>query len=151
MAEQRCVECGAPMEESQTSCPACGAERSPDADVTAAFSPVSEAAEAAATVSAVTIGRGPALTVSKGPDVGERFALTADVVTIGRDPASDIFLNDITVSRRHARIERAGAGFTLNDVGSLNGTYVNGQRIESYALAASDEIQIGKFRLVFST
>jgi pSer/pThr/pTyr-binding forkhead associated (FHA) protein len=100
-------------------------------------------------VGGIPSGSGPALVVSKGPDAGERFVLAGQIVTIGRDPASDIFLNDITVSRRHARIDRTETGFDLSDVGSLNGTYVNGERIETHPLTSGDEVQIGKFRLRF--
>jgi pSer/pThr/pTyr-binding forkhead associated (FHA) protein len=87
--------------------------------------------------------------VKRGPNAGSRFALTADVVTAGRHPDSDVFLDDVSVSRRHAEFRRVGTGFEVVDVGSLNGTYVNLEPVESSALASGDEIQIGKFRLVF--
>jgi FHA domain/zinc-ribbon domain len=94
-------------------------------------------------------GRG-VLIVKRGPNAGSKFFLDADLTTIGRHPDSDIFLDDITVSRRHAEIRRDGK-FGLNDVGSLNGTYVNKDRVESAELRSGDEIQIGKFKLVFLT
>jgi pSer/pThr/pTyr-binding forkhead associated (FHA) protein len=75
--------------------------------------------------------------------------LDADVTTAGRHPDSDIFLDDITVSRHHAEFRRTGAGFTLRDMGSLNGTYVNRSRIDEAALVGGDEVQIGKYRLLF--
>ncbi len=89
------------------------------------------------------------LVVRRGPNAGARFLLDHDVTTSGRHPDSDIFLDDVTVSRRHAEFHRGPAGFTVRDVGSLNGTYVNRERVESAALGNSDEVQIGKFRLVF--
>jgi pSer/pThr/pTyr-binding forkhead associated (FHA) protein len=91
------------------------------------------------------------LVVKRGPNAGSRFLLDQDVTTAGRHPDSDIFLDDVTVSRRHAEFRREGNGFSVHDVGSLNGTYVNRERIEAAALAGGDEVQIGKFRLVYLT
>ena len=91
------------------------------------------------------------LVVKRGPNAGSRFLLDADVTTAGRHPESDIFLDDVTVSRRHAEFAREGDGFLVRDVGSLNGTYLNRGRIEGAALAGGDEVQIGKYRLVFLT
>ena len=95
-------------------------------------------------------GRG-VLVVKRGPNAGSKFFLDQDGTDIGRHPDSDIFLDDITVSRRHAQIRREAAGFELVDVGSLNGTYINRERVEKTALRSGDEIQIGKFKLVFLT
>jgi pSer/pThr/pTyr-binding forkhead associated (FHA) protein len=81
--------------------------------------------------------------------VVRRFLLDKETVTAGRHPESDIFLDDITVSRRHAEIRRDANGFTVHDVGSLNGTYLNRERVEDGELVAGDELQIGKFKLVF--
>ncbi|MEW6553042.1 MAG: FHA domain-containing protein [Actinomycetota bacterium] len=92
---------------------------------------------------------GAILVIKKGPDAGMRFALNRDLISIGRHPESDIFLDDITVSRRHAEIRREGGAYSLLDTGSLNGTYLNRERIEASPLADGDEIQIGKFRLLF--
>lgn len=89
------------------------------------------------------------LVVQRGPSSGSRFLLDADLTTAGRHPDSDIFLDDVTVSRRHAEFLRDGNGFRVRDVGSLNGTYVNRDRIDEAPLANGDEVQIGKFRLVF--
>jgi len=89
------------------------------------------------------------LVVRRGPNAGARFLLDHDVTTSGRHPDSDIFLDDVTVSRRHAEFHRGGTAFTVRDVGSLNGTYVNRERVESATLSNGDEVQIGKFRLVF--
>lgn len=92
------------------------------------------------------------LVVKRGPNAGSRFLLDRDVTTSGRHPDSDIFLDDVTVSRRHAEFRRAeGGGFTVADVGSLNGTYLERERIETAPLVSGDEVQIGKFRLVFLT
>ncbi len=91
------------------------------------------------------------LLVMRGPNAGSRFRLDADLTTAGRHPDSDIFLDDVTVSRRHAEFYRRGALFTVRDVGSLNGTYVNRERIEEAELVGGDEVQIGKFRLLFLT
>jgi hypothetical protein len=92
------------------------------------------------------------LVVTRGPGAGSRFVLDGDVVQAGRHPDSDIFLDDVTVSRRHAELVRSGPGWIVKDVGSLNGTYVNRQRIEdSSPLANGDEVQIGRFKLVFLT
>ena len=89
------------------------------------------------------------LVVKRGPNAGSRFLLDKDVTTVGRHPESDIFLDDVTVSRRHAEFHRDGAGFLVRDVGSLNGTYLNRERIEEAPLTGGDEVQIGKFRLAY--
>jgi len=89
------------------------------------------------------------LLVKRGPNAGSRFLLDSELTTVGRHPGSDIFLDDVTVSRRHAEFYRQGPGFIVRDVGSLNGTYVNRERIEQTALSDGDEVQVGKFRLTF--
>lgn len=90
------------------------------------------------------------LVIKGGPKAGSRFALTDVVTTAGRHPDSNIFLDDITVSRRHAEVAKEGEGYLARDVGSLNGTYVNRERItEPTRLANGDELQIGKYKLVF--
>jgi pSer/pThr/pTyr-binding forkhead associated (FHA) protein len=88
------------------------------------------------------------LVVKRGPNAGSRFPLHQAVTSAGRDPRSDIFLDDVTVSRRHAEFRSERAELHVVDVGSLNGTYVNGQAIDSAVLTNGDEIQMGKFRLV---
>lgn len=92
---------------------------------------------------------GALVVVKRGPNAGARFALDAEVVTAGRHPDSDIFLDDVSVSRRHAEFRRGEDGFDVVDVGSLNGTYVNRETVDSSPLTSGDEIQIGKFRLVY--
>jgi pSer/pThr/pTyr-binding forkhead associated (FHA) protein len=89
------------------------------------------------------------LIVQHGPNAGARFLLDDDKVTAGRDTRADIFLDDVTVSRKHAEFVLADAGYSVRDVGSLNGTYVNRERIDSAVLHAGDEVQIGKYRLTF--
>jgi len=90
------------------------------------------------------------LLVQRGPDSGARFLLDRDAVSVGRHPDSDIFLDDISVSRRHGTFTRGGAGYSVADLGSLNGTYVNRDRIDSeVALSGGDEVQIGKYRLIY--
>lgn len=91
------------------------------------------------------------LVVRKGPEAGTKFFLDSDLVICGRDPESDIFLGDVTVSRKHAEFRRDGNDFRVVDAGSLNGTFVNQKRVESTLLTNGDEIQIGKFKLVFFT
>ena len=90
------------------------------------------------------------LIVRRGPNTGARFLLDADVTSAGRHPNADIFLDDVTVSRRHVEIERTTSGSVVRDVGSLNGTYLNQQRIDGeMPIANGDELQVGKFKLVF--
>ncbi len=90
------------------------------------------------------------LLVQRGPDAGARFLLDSETVTVGRHPDSDIFLDDISVSRRHGSFERHPDGYVVNDNGSLNGTYVNRDRIDGpITLAGGDEVQIGKYRLIY--
>jgi hypothetical protein len=89
------------------------------------------------------------LIMQRGPSVGARFLLDAPRTVAGRSVDTDIFLDDVTVSRRHAEFVREGDDFLVRDVGSLNGTYVNRNRIDSAVLRAGDEVQIGKYRLTF--
>jgi pSer/pThr/pTyr-binding forkhead associated (FHA) protein len=146
-----CTQCGTPLPQPApsgvdvTRTLTLGAARTaPDAD--AEFSP--EAHQGA--VEALTPGSA-LLVVKRGPNAGSRFLLDQDVTTAGRHPDSDIFLDDVTVSRRHAEFRREGSGYTVHDVGSLNGTYVNRERIDVAPLSGGDEVQIGKFRLVYLT
>jgi pSer/pThr/pTyr-binding forkhead associated (FHA) protein len=116
--------------------------------VTESFAPIpSEQRESTAAIGAT---EEPQLTVRKGPEVGDSFVVDRAALTIGRDPASDIFLNDITVSRNHAVLERDGDRVTLRDAGSLNGTYVNGRLADAAELHDNDSVQIGTFQMVFN-
>jgi hypothetical protein len=92
-----------------------------------------------------------AVLVERGPNAGTRFVLDRDLITVGRHPDSDIRLDDVTVSRRHAEFHRDIDGFWVHDVGSLNGTYVNREPTHTAVLASGDRVQIGKFRLLYLT
>lgn len=89
------------------------------------------------------------LIVQRGPNAGARFLLNTDVTNAGRSPKSDIFLDDVTVSRKHCQFLAHGNGHIVRDSGALNGTYVNRQRVDQAELRAGDEVQIGKFRLTY--
>ena len=89
------------------------------------------------------------LVVRRGPNTGARFLLNSDITTAGRHPEADIFLDDVTVSRRHSQFVRHGNTFEIKDLGSLNGTYFDGVRVDSALLSDGAEVQIGKFRLTF--
>ena len=91
------------------------------------------------------------LVVKRGPNAGSRFRLHQAVTSVGRHPSSDIFLDDVTVSRRHAEFHRDSGEIRVVDIGSFYGTFVNRKPVDSVVLADGDEIQIGKFRLVFCT
>jgi pSer/pThr/pTyr-binding forkhead associated (FHA) protein len=154
-AEVFCNNCGHRNPLGANFCSSCGAvlESVSPENTTITFHPVSPGDPVEEEVS-VPIEEMPAdvgvLVVRRGPKAGSRFALDKDVVTAGRHPESDIFLDDITVSRRHAEIRRTPDGdYEACDTGSLNGTYLNRERIDSGRLANGDELQIGKFKLVF--
>ncbi len=87
--------------------------------------------------------------IHRGPSRGARFLITTAGVSIGRSPANEIFLDDVTVSRKHARISYEGSSFSFTDSGSLNGSYINSKQTASHPLVTGDEIQIGKFHLLF--
>lgn len=140
-----CATCGYENPLGANFCMSCGAVMArPHVDERTATLEASE-------VVAEPSGDGPLgmFVVRQGPARGSRIALDADLVTIGRHPESDIFLDDITVSRRHAEVRRLSAGFEVSDAGSLNGTYINRQLVERALLTDGDELQVGKFKLVF--
>ena len=146
-----CAQCGSALSqervgESTSVIPKVGGEDTSDQP---------EIAESAADAHAGAVESLPAgsalLVVKRGPNAGSRFLLDQDVTTAGRHPDSDIFLDDVTVSRRHVEFHREGGGFSVHDVGSLNGTYVNREPVDVATLAGGDEVQIGKFRLVYLT
>ena len=89
------------------------------------------------------------LIVRRGPNQGARFLLDSDVTSVGRHPNADIFLDDVTVSRRHAEFKRTGKSFSVSDLASLNGTQYEGERVESAELVNGSEVQIGKYHLTF--
>jgi pSer/pThr/pTyr-binding forkhead associated (FHA) protein len=149
-----CNNCGHRNPQGANFCSSCGAPLAAESsDTTVSFMPTELEAELDEEVhispEEVEAGRG-VLVVKRGPNAGSKYFLDSDVTQIGRHPESDIFLDD-TVSRRHAEIRRDATGFSMHDVGSLNGTYVNRERVEGAELRSGDEIQIGKFKLVVLT
>ena len=156
MADLYCNKCGHRNPASSNFCSSCGAPLEGRAeDHTITLTPVDELAEPGDEVS-VALDDLPAgagmLLVKRGPGAGSRFVLEQDLVTAGRHPESDIFLDDVTVSRRHAEVARSGDGYVVRDTGSLNGTYLNRERIErDMPLTNGDELQVGRFKLVFLT
>jgi hypothetical protein len=151
MSHIYCPECGYNNPESARFCARCGAALVPpdEGETTEAFSPP-EAAERLDTLDDVLGLHGAALVVrSGGGRAGESFPLEDSPTTIGRSPECAIFLDDVTVSRKHVVFTLDGDHWTLEDQGSLNGTFLNRQRIESAELSDGDELQIGKYRLTF--
>jgi pSer/pThr/pTyr-binding forkhead associated (FHA) protein len=152
-----CNQCGHRNPPGSNFCSSCGAAlnlaESDDTTMTHLVTPAEERdADEDLKVSPDELRAGAALlVVRKGPNEGSKYVLDAEVTRAGRHPDSDIFLDDITVSRRHAEVIRRADGFHVLDVGSLNGTYVNRDRVEETKLSSGDEVQIGKFKLVFFT
>jgi hypothetical protein len=150
---QHCPECGFANADGANYCQRCGAflvqaEASPGP--TTATYKVGETGELEPVQLDDVVAGGAALVIRAGGGrAGESFPVTGDRLTVGRRPDSDIFLDDITVSRDHAIIVRRGGDYYLDDHGSLNGTYVNRERIESHHLTDGDELQIGKYKLAF--
>ncbi|MHB8681108.1 MAG: FHA domain-containing protein [Acidimicrobiales bacterium] len=150
-----CNNCGHRNPSGANFCSSCGAVLSGgSSDTTVTFHPVDAQGEAGDEELSVTIPDRPSgaglLIVKRGPNAGARFVLDSPVTRAGRHPESDIFLDDVTVSRRHAEFtHKAEARDAVRDVGSLNGTYVNRERIEEAVLNSGDEVQIGKFKLVY--
>jgi len=148
-----CPECGFTNAEGANYCQKCGAFiGTPEASgepVTATYR-VGETGEIIPVeLDDVVAAEGAALVIRAGGRVGESFPLHGERMTIGRRPESDVFLDDVTVSRDHALLVHRTDGWHLDDLGSLNGTYANRQRIESRRLGDGDEVQIGKFKLTF--
>lgn len=153
-----CPNCGQEMPDLARFCSNCGAllvDLSPDGEVESTSNldlPVSGTgplgAVGAEGMGSVAVGSAM-LIVRRGPSEGTSFILDSDLITAGRADDSDVVLDDVTVSRRHAEFTRDGKGWQLRDIGSLNGTYVNRERIETITLAGGDEVQLGKYRFVF--
>ena len=138
-----CARCSVLNAAGANFCTACGAELPADDDVSTGSFPQLG-------VDVPGAGEVGQLVVTRGATAGARYALGEPVTSIGRHPESGIFLDDVTVSRRHAEVRRGEDGhYLLSDVGSLNGTYLDGDRIEEAALREGAQIQVGKFRLVF--
>lgn len=149
-----CPNCGHRNPPGVNFCSSCGAAMVTSApDTSVSTTPVEDLVDGPdelAPVGLMELPRGVALlVVARGSDVGARFTLEPGITRVGRHPESDIFLDDITVSRRHAEFVLTDHVVTVRDVGSLNGTFVNRERIEEARLSSGDEVQIGKFRLVF--
>ena len=156
-----CPSCGKPIHPEDRFCAACGAPLdSLDTDQTGAISALVGAGPPTGTGPAAAFGAGihrelpsgaALLVVHRGPSEGSEFLLPsdADIIGVGRSPESDVFLDDVTVSRRHAEFRRGADGWSVRDVGSLNGTYVNRVRVDDQRLHGGDEVQVGKFRFIF--
>ncbi len=150
-----CNQCGHRNPPSSSFCSSCGAPLDSLDDRTITLTTVDPLQDAPGPDDdvVVPVGQLPTeigvLIVRAGAQAGSRFALDEPVTRLGRHPDSEISLDDITVSRRHAELERTPEGYVVTDAGSLNGTYVNQERIDKMLLRHGDELQIGKFRLVF--
>lgn len=151
-----CKQCGQQIADDANFCPSCG---TPQGD-TAKGAVTHEDTTAAIEIGALDpqhdmeqlpeLDAGMAmLVVVRGPNAGSRFLLDREATTVGRHPDSDIFLDDVTVSRRHAELLRTASHLLVKDLGSLNGTYVNGERVDERHLGTGDELQIGRFKLLF--
>jgi pSer/pThr/pTyr-binding forkhead associated (FHA) protein len=148
-----CTECGFLNDEGANYCQRCGAllahAESAGESVTATYR-IDEAGELVPVEIGEVTAHGPALVIRAGGGrVGESFAIDGERMSIGRRPESEVFLDDVTVSRDHALLIHRGGDWYLDDCGSLNGTYVNRSRIESHRLEDGDEVQIGKYKLTF--
>jgi hypothetical protein len=144
-----CLECGFQNPEAASYCAKCGAllEKDEPSEATIALAPDELPEDSLVGLEGLS---GPAFVVrSGGGRAGEHFLPQGNRTTIGRSPDCDIFLDDVTVSRNHAVLHRNGDTFTIEDQGSLNGTFVNRRRVESAELEDGDELQIGKYRLIF--
>jgi pSer/pThr/pTyr-binding forkhead associated (FHA) protein len=152
---RHCPECGFVVAEGANYCPKCGAfqgaAEAPREDVTTATYVIDDQTGELKPVDVgdVAAESGALVIRSGGGRVGQSFPMTGEKMTIGRSPETDVFLDDVTVSREHATLVRRGGDWYLDDAGSLNGTYVNRQRVDSHRLADGDELQIGKFKLTF--
>lgn len=152
----RCPQCDHENAEGSALCEKCGTaivEGMTDADKTIILSPAEVEVETKEEKIVIPIEKmkekHPTLLVLKGPNKGDKYQVDKDEITLGRHPESDIFLDDITVSRNHAKIRTENGSFEIEDAGSLNGTYVNNKQVDTAKLEDQDEIQIGKFKLMF--
>jgi len=149
-----CNTCGHRNPPESTFCSSCGSPLDNLDDRTVTIAAVDPLLEGAGTHDDMAVPfnavprDGAVLIVRSGPQAGERFVLEPSVTHLGRHPDSEIMLDDITVSRRHVTIERTSQGYVVSDAGSLNGTYINQERVDRAVLRHGDELQIGKFRLV---
>jgi hypothetical protein len=151
---QHCPECGFLNDDAANFCQKCGASlaraEAPSGEPATATYRIDESGELIPVDLDDVVSQGPTLVIrSGGGRVGESFPLEGERLTIGRRPDAGVFLDDVTVSRDHALLIRRGDHYHLDDLGSLNGTYVNRSRIESHQLEDGDELQIGKYKLTF--
>ena len=148
----RCRRCGHDSEDGAQYCSACGATLDVDEDTTAALALVEDreglSVELGKVLDELPEGLGM-LVVRRGPNAGSTFVLERDETTLGRHPDSDVFLDDVTVSRRHATVRRIDGGYAVVDAGSLNGTYVDHERVETASLRDMQEVRVGRFVLTF--
>ena len=148
-----CTHCGHPNRDDARFCAECGHALQGDPTLSITPVEVDDEAQDEFPFPHDELERGQALLlVKRGPNAGSTFLLESAATTVGRNPESDVFLDDVTVSRAHAVIERReGDAFFVRDIGSLNGTYVNGEQVDETKLASGDEVQIGMFKLMFFT
>jgi FOG: FHA domain len=147
-----CAKCGFENPADANFCARCGSRQvlADVSETTVTFAPVSAESPGLVDSRAQARGAVPSLLIRAGGGrEGEETALETDLLTIGRHPESHLFLDDVTVSRHHARIVRDATGFVVEDLNSLNGTYVNRRRVERIHLSDGDELQIGKFKLAY--
>lgn len=146
-----CPSCGFQNHEGANFCSRCGTRlvAQDQSETTITYAPTADESAAPAVPRSEEHGPAVLLILSGGGRAGEKVALETDLLTVGRNPASHLFLDDVTVSRHHARVLRDAAGFLIEDLNSLNGTYVNRRRVERHHLSDGDEVQIGKFKLSF--
>jgi hypothetical protein len=148
----RCRRCGRENEQAANFCSSCGSPLGAEEETTVSLELLEDRRELddelGGVLDQIPEGTG-ILVVRRGPNAGSTFVLDRDATTVGRHPDSDIFLDDVTVSRRHALIKRAPDGYEVSDVGSLNGTYIDREAIETATLQDMHELQIGRFVLTF--
>ena len=148
----RCRRCKHESEDGAQYCSACGTPLGVDEDTTAALALIEDrqslSAELGEELDDLPEGLGM-LVVRRGPNAGSTFVLEHDETNLGRHPDSDVFLDDVTVSRRHATVRRVDGGYAVDDAGSLNGTYVVHERVETASLRDMQEVQVGRFVLTF--
>jgi len=148
----RCRRCGRENEQAANFCSSCGSPLGAEEETTVSLELLEDRRELddelGGVLDQIPEGTG-ILVVRRGPNAGSTFVLDRDATTVGRHPDSDIFLDDVTVSRRHALIKRTPDGYEVSDVGSLNGTYIDREAIETSTLQDMHELQIGRFVLTF--
>lgn len=149
MATPFCAQCGHRNVEGSNFCSSCGSPMlAAGEDLTVTLHGGDSSTDAEVTVR-VDASLAAVLVINRGPDTGRAYLLDKEVTTAGRTPEADLFLDDVTVSRRHADVTRKDGEYVVRDSGSLNGTYVNGVRVTEQQLRSGDEVQIGKFHLMF--